>query len=332
MEKIKNWHCLRRHDYYTDETWHSGALGQGPTDIPVWVTFTQSQGHRGWLKIWKNSNVDTFSDTITTTHETWHKGTLYLGLLDPTIFCDLHSRSRSQGLTEILENLRNLFSNTIITTAMKAVIVEICWKAFQHMPLKGDLRSRSHDSIESLGEPIESIGNSVTLAFSWILLSLQSWKLARLYSVERPFRASQHRWPWSKVKVTGKGGKPGKHHYWHFLNHYDDYGQSDYTSLGDLPSRSRSSGPADSQEKCEYLYTISEPFLQHYDLWSHQTWHTSSLMRVLSAYNFSSSFSFPTKTISPGLSHVKFTENRGGDHLSSSGWWSFIYSFQEVQA
>ena len=35
--------------------------------IPLWVTFTQSHGHREWRKILKKSNTDIFSHTMTPT-------------------------------------------------------------------------------------------------------------------------------------------------------------------------------------------------------------------------------------------------------------------------
>ena len=43
-------------------------------------------------------------------------------------------------------------------------------------------------------------------AFSCTISSLWSWKSTRWYSLARPFRASQLKWPLCKVKVTGVGG------------------------------------------------------------------------------------------------------------------------------
>ena len=79
--------------------------GEALQTIPVWMTFIQGHGHRGWLKILKNSNIDInfLSRYDPYSHETLHKGTLWLGLSCHASFFDLHPRSQLQELMEDLE-------------------------------------------------------------------------------------------------------------------------------------------------------------------------------------------------------------------------------------
>ena len=103
-----------------------------------------------------------------------------------------------------------VYSNTIITTVRKAGTAVAFGKAFPGMQVSV--------TFSKVMRVDRNPGNSVTLTFFRTLSWLQSYKLARCYSLARPFRAYQFRWPLSKVKVSGQL-KPWKHYYCHFLGH-----------------------------------------------------------------------------------------------------------------
>ena len=71
-------------------------------NLPVWMTFVQGHGHRGWLKILKSQTIVIFSDKMTTT--AMKLGTMLLFCKALQAMCQFESRSRLKGLIENLQN------------------------------------------------------------------------------------------------------------------------------------------------------------------------------------------------------------------------------------
>ena len=198
----------------------------------VWPS-PKVMAHRGWWKILKNVNMDIFSDTmISAVMKLGTKELCDEALQSISVWVTFTQGHSHKGWWKIVKIHRH-FSDTCHHYSHESWHSDSTWQSLSGHASFSDFHPRSEELMEKLG-------NSVTLVFSRTLSCLQSWNLARWYSLARPFRAYQRWWPSPKIKVTRVDENPGKHYYCHFLRHCSSYSLSNYTCLDDLQSRSRS--------------------------------------------------------------------------------------------
>ena len=104
--------------------------------ISVSLTFIKCHGHRGWWKMWKNSNMHIFSNTMST--KVMKHGTMVLCWktfqTTPVLVTFIQSHGR-RGWWKILKNSNmDIFSNIMSTTVIKYGTLVLCGKAFQTIP------------------------------------------------------------------------------------------------------------------------------------------------------------------------------------------------------